>query len=44
MIIVNTEEINVREERTDQVPTTEITEMVPRKDRKTGSDTDKKPL
>ena len=31
MIIVNTEEINVREERTDQIPTTEITEMVPRK-------------
>jgi len=42
---VNTEEINVREERTEQIPMTEITEMVPRrKDSKTRSDTDKKPF
>lgn len=45
IILVNTEEINVREERTEQIPMTEITEMVPRKkDSKTGSDTDKKPF
>lgn len=45
IILVNTEEINVREERTEQIPMTEITEMVPgKKDSKTGSDTDKKPF
>lgn len=31
IILVNTEKINVREERTEQIPMTEITEMVPRK-------------
>ena len=30
LILVTTEEINVREERTEQIPMTEITEMVPR--------------